>query len=318
MKQLMGLVIAAALGWSLFWVIESRALRAEVETWLDMRRAAGWQAEAQIAIRGYPSRLDLTLTDLYLRNAQGHSLRAPTFQRLGLTYQPGHHILTLPHGATLSNGTDTLDIAGQGLRASLVQTADGTWLRLNIEAETLSLTTQTQTYALAGLLTAIRQTEDSTYQLGASIDQIALSQQPLLPDQAKALHVQSTLTFDAPWTMDKALHNRPQPTGIDLRQAQYTADDITLSLAGKLDIDADGTPSGATTLRAVNWQAALARAKDTGQLPAGFADTLASGLGLVAGLSGRSDTLDLPLTFKDGQTRLGPIPLGPAPRLSLP
>ena len=42
-----------------------------------------------------------------------------------------------------------------------------------------------------------------------------------------------------------------------------------------------------------------------------------AGLGLLAGLSGDADTLSVPLTFGDGRTRLGPIPIGPAPRLAM-
>jgi hypothetical protein len=34
-----------------------------------------------------------------------------------------------------------------------------------------------------------------------------------------------------------------------------------------------------------------------------------------AALSGGGDTLDLPVTFADGNMSLGPLPLGPAPRL---
>jgi hypothetical protein len=43
-----------------------------------------------------------------------------------------------------------------------------------------------------------------------------------------------------------------------------------------------------------------------------------TGLTFVAGMTGGTDRLEAPLTFAGGRMALGPIPLGPAPRLYLP
>ncbi|MFP4043945.1 MAG: DUF2125 domain-containing protein [Rhodosalinus sp.] len=72
---------------------------------------------------------------------------------------------------------------------------------------------------------------------------------------------------------------------------------------------------GAVAIRAENWRAILDLARETGALPERLADNLEAGLSLVAQLSGSPETLDIPLDFADGHMRLGPIPLGPAPRL---
>ena len=60
----------------------------------------------------------------------------------------------------------------------------------------------------------------------------------------------------------------------------------------------------------------IAVAEASGALNPALGGALRSGLGLIARLSGDSSALEVPLDFADGTTRLGPIPLGPAPRLA--
>ncbi len=59
-------------------------------------------------------------------------------------------------------------------------------------------------------------------------------------------------------------------------------------------------------------------AERSGALPSGVASALQGGLGLIARLGGDRDSIQAPLEFADGSVRLGPIPLGPAPRLAAP
>ncbi len=51
-------------------------------------------------------------------------------------------------------------------------------------------------------------------------------------------------------------------------------------------------------------------------LDPGVAAAVRGGLGLMASLSGNRDTVSVPLDFKGGVARLGPIVLGPAPQLA--
>jgi hypothetical protein len=52
-------------------------------------------------------------------------------------------------------------------------------------------------------------------------------------------------------------------------------------------------------------------------VPESLLGTLESGLTLMAQMSGNPETLDVPLTFRNGRILLGPIPIGPAPILRL-
>ncbi|MFN4131268.1 MAG: DUF2125 domain-containing protein, partial [Paracoccaceae bacterium] len=47
-----------------------------------------------------------------------------------------------------------------------------------------------------------------------------------------------------------------------------------------------------------------------------IAPTVQNMMQAVAGSSGDPEVLEMPLIFRDGQMLLGPLPLGPAPRLN--
>ena len=325
-KRLAIAVLVAGLAWSGFWVFAAWQTRGATENWFADRRAAGWEASySDLAVRGFPNRVDRTFTDLVLADPRsGVIWEAPFFQVFQLSYKPGHLIAAWPETHVLTTPGGQWQITGQGQRASVVQDATGLD-RANFEAETLNITTDDgRAAALAGLRAALhRQDDDATaYRLAATVTALstdgALMTTPGLPGQANALQIDALLRFDAPIDTGTVPQTRPQPRAIDLRLAQYSFGDLDLRLAGTLDIDAGGTPTGKLTVRAQNWRAMIRAARQSGHLPPGLADAVEQGLGLIAGLSGSRDTIDLPLTFADGQTRLGPIPLGPAPKIRLP
>jgi Uncharacterized protein conserved in bacteria (DUF2125). len=59
----------------------------------------------------------------------------------------------------------------------------------------------------------------------------------------------------------------------------------------------------------------LRAAVRAGAIGADLADALEFGLGLLAGFSG-GDVLEAPITFSGGRARIGPVPIGPAPRIA--
>jgi hypothetical protein len=126
-----------------------------------------------------------------------------------------------------------------------------------------------------------------------------------------------TVRFDRPWDRTALEESRPQPRHIELSLADVKWGGLRLQAAGAVDVDEAGRADGAVTIKAENWREMLMLARSTGQLPESLANTLESGLGLLAGLGGNRDALDLTLNLAEGYWALGPIPLGPAPRLIL-
>ncbi|MCC1494220.1 DUF2125 domain-containing protein [Cognatishimia sp. F0-27] len=323
MKQLTLLVVAAALAWSGFWLWSQQARHAAVADWVEERRLDGWDIEIGAAsVRGFPNRLDTTLDTLRISDPQsGMTWEAPFVQILELVYNPGHVILVFPPRQVLSQGRDGVEIESEGLRASAV--FEGAALdRFNLEATLVNLSGDSLAVALAGLNAGVARVpaEEPRYRLALAVDAIAGDgQRPLAgSDRIDALVAQAEVVFDRAWEGTGLEPPRPQPTRIDLRQATYRVDDLELALASDVTIDAQGRATGSLAVRAANWRTALEGGGLADALPAEVIAAIEDGLGLLAQLSGNPDTLDLTITLREGKTAIGIIPLGDAPRLTIP
>ncbi len=84
---------------------------------------------------------------------------------------------------------------------------------------------------------------------------------------------------------------------------------------GDLTVDPDGIPTGRVDIRAVNWREMLEVLSGADLVPMSILPTIERGLEILAGLSGNPNTIDAALGFQNGFMSLGPVPLGPAPRL---
>ena len=322
MKRLTIAVIVAALAWAGVWWWSARAAEQQTRDWLAAREAAGWAARVdELSVSGFPNRIDRTLTGLTLADPDsGLVWEAPFVQLFQLVYNPGHIIAAFPDSQTLTHSGQALRIDSEGLRASLV--LDGDLVeRANAEAVSLTLTPDKgQPVALADVTAAlIRQHPAAAeYRLAVQASALAGAAAPVagLPDSFRGLRADLTVTLDAPLGQ-ASLTRRPQPTALKVTLAEYRYGDLELKMAGALEIDAQGLPSGEVTLKAVNWRQILQQAAAAGHLPEGVARSLEQVLGGLAALSGNRETLDLPLTLRGGQVWAGFVPLGPAPRLRL-
>ena len=319
MKRLILVLALAVLGWAGWWFWSAYTLRGTVEAWFEARQNDGWVASySDLAVRGFPNRLDLTLSELILANPHTQILwEAPFFQIMSLSYKPQHKILIFPNSQSLSMPSGDYEITSDGLRASVVFAENGIIDRLNAEAEILNW----QGTALAGATAALLRQEEAQYQFALVADSIAnadTSQTPLAKGRINDARLNTTVTFDKDWAAAALTQSRPQPVHIDVTLMSYLLESLQLDMAGAVSVDASGRASGDLTLRAVNWQQALEQSRAGSQLATGITEKLVQGLSIVAGLKGRPDTLDLPLTLDSGQISLGLIPLGPAPRLQIP
>lgn len=319
MKRLIWVVVLAAVGWAGWWFWAAQTLRHDVETWFQDRQADGWIASySDLSVRGFPNRLDLTLDELTLANPQTKIMwEVPFFQILSLSYEPTHKILVFPDIQAVTTSDGYHEVTSEGLRASVVMTEDGQIERINAEAQVLNW----DGVALAGTNAALHRQKEALYKFAFSADSIVRADgnlTPLSEGRVERTKASTLITFDKDWTVASLKEDRPQPTHIHVSLMSYQLAALDLNLAGKLDVDAEGRASGELTLRAVNWQDALEDARIGEHIPGGVTEKLVQGLSVVAGLKGRSDTLDLDLTLQDGQMSLGLIPLGPAPRFEVP
>lgn len=330
MRLLTLLVLLASLGWSGFWLAGYWALTTALPIWFEDRRAEGWVAEYDdLSVSGFPSRLDSTFESLTLADPQtGVAWGAPFFNVHALTYRPNHMIAVWPDNQTLAIPGEKLTITTGDMRASLVLDP-GTDLplnRTNIAIESLGVTSSANWQMAASAVNLAMHRDESdadTYRLAFKADDLtpplgfALPDGLDLPRSFSSFRADLTATFDRSWDRTAIEHSGPQPTALDLTLAEIIWGDLKLHAAGKVTIDQSGSPTGEVTIRTVNWRDILNIARHSGQFPPSVIDTVEQALGFIAQLSGNANELDIPLTFANGATKLGPLPIGPAPRIFL-
>lgn len=334
MRILLAVILVAATAWSGYWFLGAQAIDRGLRGWLDARVADGWVVSVDgLRTAGFPNRFDTTLDRVELADpATGWAWQAPFFQVLALSYRPQHMIAVWPDRQTLATPLQRIDIASDPMRGSLVF-AGGTAFTLDratIAASRVALVSSAGWQAsMADSQLALRRTParaGHSYDIAVTATDLALpdgvaarlGQGAKVGDTIQRLNIDAQVTFDAPWDRRAIEQRRPQPRRIDLTLARASWGGLDLRIAGALDVDDAGIPSGSITVKATNWREMLEMAQAAGLIPVNLARLVEGGLAQIARMNGNPDTLDVPLRFAGGRISLGGVlPLGPAPRLVL-
>lgn len=333
MRILLTLIVIAAAAWSGYWYVGKTGVHEGFSTWLEARRAEGWAAETgTLEIRGFPNRFDTTFTDITLADPDtGLAWEAPFFQILALSYKPNHVIAVWPDNQLVATPREKYEVESSDMRASVVLGAD---LDLPLERTTLTAkelavtprsaehTTRVEALRLAAERVP---TNPTAYRLGLAADglspalewRVRLDPAGKLPERFDAFEADITVEFDKAWDRTAIERARPQPRRVNIRLAEARWGRLELQAAGEVLVDDQGYPVGDITVKARNWRDILNMATTSGSLPDAIAGTLEDGLELISQMAGNPKTLDIPLNFKNGKVRLGPVPLGDAPLLRL-
>lgn len=326
MKRLLALVLIAAALWSGYWAFGAWQIRKNVAAWRAQAEATGWTAEGALAVRGFPNRFDTTIEDLRLAPPRGDvEWQAPFVQLFQLSYRPHHLIAVWPDRQRLTLGRTDWQIASGDLRASLVLApTSGAAERLRLSAE--DLTARAEGGAAAGtegqlesarLALTRRDGTVADYDLAAQADTLEVSLPQMTPFTVSKAEVEAVLRLTAaPGIALRGPATPPRLAEVEIARLEVSGAGITLKAEGRLMPDALGRATGEVMAEVSDWRAALALAREAG-LPDETAQTLERGLSLLTGLSGSGAALKLPLRFEGGATFLGPLRLGPAPRLAL-
>lgn len=333
MRVLLAIVVLTALGWSGFWYWNASMRERALTGWLEERRAAGWVAEADVRATGFPNRVDAIVTDLDLANpAEGWSWTAPAFKILSQTWKPHHVIAVWPDRQVIGTPYDTITVTSERMVASAVFEPTP---RLGLDHATVELRDLSlagEAGWRAGLAESVLSARRSpvagaapfTYDVDFTAKALTLpeawitgvARSGLLPPAIDGAHLAASLTFDRAWDRPAIEGEAPTLRAMTLSDMRFTWGELDLSGSGTLGVDARGFAEGRLDLTANNWRGMLDVAEQSGAISSGLAGTLRAGLGLFATLSGnRGDSLEIPLDFTDGQTKLGPVPIGQAPML---
>ncbi|TPE53724.1 DUF2125 domain-containing protein [Amaricoccus solimangrovi] len=331
MRVLLAIVVLAALGWGGFWYWNASMRERALSQWLEERRAAGWVAEGDVRVTGFPNRVDSIVTGLDLANpAEGWSWTAAELQILSQTWKPHHIIAVWPGQQSVATPAESIAVTSSRMVGSVVFEPN---LRLGLDHSTVEL----RDVALAGTtgwkaglgeaLFSVRRSPDAeaapfSYDVDFNAKRLSPPEAwtariaELLPGTVDLGHLAATLTFDKPWDRPAIEGKAPALRAVDLAEARVSWGDLDLTASGKLGVDARGFAEGRLDLVAKDWRGMLDVAERAGAIGEGLARGLRGALGLYASLSGGGDTLRAPLEFRDGETMLGPVPVGPAPLLA--
>ncbi|MFN3971435.1 MAG: DUF2125 domain-containing protein [Gemmobacter sp.] len=333
MRWLISVVVVAALLWAGLWFAASTALRRGTVAGFDAMNAQGLVASrSDIAVMGFPNRLDLTLTEpRFLDPVTGVGYDAPFLQLFAMTWRPWHLIAAFPPEQRLTSPAGEAALGAGRLQASLIVTPSTT-----LPLDRLALAGDALVLSLAPLDAApSRITLDSlrlgtrrdpsranTHEIGLDIAGItpdpafraALPDASDLPERIERLRIVAFAGLSAP--LDRhAGETRPGLTRLDLREARFAWGPILVTAEGSILPDATGLAEGRIDIRLTGWQSALDAAIAAGLIRPEIAPTWAELARRLSDTSPDPARIDLPLTMSRGRMSLGPFPLGPSPRL---
>ncbi|MSU92110.1 DUF2125 domain-containing protein [Rhodobacteraceae bacterium 2CG4] len=343
MRRLLFIVLAAALLWSGYWWVGQSAQKAAIDGWLEAQRQRGRVAEAgAVRVRGFPNRFDTTLTEVTLVDpASGLSWTAPFFRIYALSYAPNHVIAAWPGSQTLSGPFGRLRIDSREMMASVRFRASTALALAEARAELSGLRISADAGWTAGLAdgqAALRATPEAEtgdgsganapnrYQLflrASALDlpealRRRLDPEGDLPDTIGAARLRATVTLDRPLDRRLADGAAPAVTALEIDEAEVGWGPLRLAASGRLKADADGLAAGSIALEALEWRQQLRMARRSGLMPPpadAWAERLLAASETTAQQSAETD-LNMTLRFRGGRTWIGPIPVGPAPRLN--
>ena len=323
MRAVMVVVLVLGIVWGGYWVAGSVALQKGAEAWFAGQVADGRIASSsKIEVHGFPNRFDLTVTDVHLADpVSGFGWDAPFAQVFSMTWKPWHLIAALPNSQTITLPDQQIGLASTKMQGSL-KLVPGTALALDsvvVDGADL-VATSSAGWVIKAARAELATRQDATVGNGHEVnltitglvpDAALLAGAGDLPATIKTAQIDLVAGFTAP--IDRfAGAAKPQLTALTLKDGQVRWGDLVITVKGAVVADASGLAEGRVDIHIENWRKLLPPAVAMGLIKAEVAPTVENMMQLLAQ---GGTALDLPLVMKAGRMSLGPIPLGPAPRM---
>ncbi|MFP5448309.1 MAG: DUF2125 domain-containing protein [Alphaproteobacteria bacterium] len=321
------LLFLAMIVWSGFWFWTRIQVGDRMDATAETLRSAGYEVSwGTRSIGGYPFRLNVTLTDAVIREPSGWALATPRLESEAYMHALGRWIFAAPEGLTFTRPqAGSVQVTGEIIRASLGN-AEAKPPRFDFEGRELTFTPTpgAQPFALSqAKMVAFHlrpgpedqgalflEVEDGQAQMSGLFARIAQDGDIDLKWDALLTKMSA---FDGPdWP--NAVRNWSQAGGMaEVREAGLTAGEAVIGVnRGQLFVGPDGRLRGTLDVTLRQAPEALEALGAGGVLPPETADTAAA---VAAARQGADNVAQAAITFQAGQTTLGPVAIGPAPRV---
>ena len=324
------LLVVAALGWTGFWLWARGQLQTQMDGASAQLSRAGYQVSwSRRTIGGFPFRMDVVLSDVRIREPSGWGLQAPQLEGESFAYALGHWMLAAPQGLTFVRPSGgAVAVTGKVLRASLG-----------------GLDKHPPTFSFQGEGLAFQPAEGAEpfFLTGADLAEFHLRAGPndeggvfgrVDKGKARLSGVFGRIAGDKPVSIvwNSTLSNITAFAGADWPDAvrrwseaggrltvragsKVTAGDAQIEARqSQLSVGRDGRLRGVLQVALRQAPRALGAMAETGAVP----DTAADAASVVASARQEGDVAQATLNFEAGLTTLGPVALGPAPRVYTP
>lgn len=322
-------VLAALLiiGWSAGWLWLRTQAERGMDAQVEQMRASGYEISwKQRTIGGFPFRLNVSLTEARIREPSGWALAAPRLEAQAPVYSLGNWIAAAPEGLTFTrpNG-GPVEMKGRLIRASIGELSDSP-PSFSFEGRGLTFTpgAGAQPFALSAAELVelhLRAMPEDQGVVRFRVDQGKARLSGLFARIAGEKPV--SMIFEGVMSEASSFRGRDWASAVrawvdaggqmSVRQGGVTAGEALIGAqSGTLTVGSDGRLRG--TLDASLQQAprALEAMGETGVIPQDAAQA-ASIVAQARAVGG--DLARATLNFQAGQTTLGPVAIGPAPRV---
>jgi len=319
------LLVVAAGAWTLAWRHFADRIGAEMDAQAQALRQRGYAVTwASRTVGGYPFRYLVTMTDIVVAEPTGWGFATRHLEAEAAAYNPRVVVLVAPQFRLSRPGKPVIYVGGEALRMSIGVLPS----RLpRVSMEGVGVTLRTDDDAPPTVLAGVERFE-AHFQPRGDLARLFLRLDNAEPTQGSMLATLAggkpvTLAIEGEINHAAALQGRGWAGllgawsaaggemkvisgGVDAGPALVSTKDGTLSA------DANGRLKGRLSVALQSAPQALLALGAVGVLPE---ETAAVATGLASFKGAGDKGIDLTFDFREGQTWLGPVPIGRAPRL---
>lgn len=319
-----GLVI---IGWTGFWIYGRAETARQIDANVERLRSAGYDISwAERRITGYPFRLNVSMTNAVVREPSGWAFAAPQLEGQAFMHGLTSWVLATPQGLTFTRpDRGPVEVKGEVIHAS-VTGLDRPMPNISFEGSKLAFTPAAG--AQPFFLTAADKvqfhlrpgpSDQAAIFLKVDAGKAQLSglfarmagDRPIsivwesVISRASAFQGDSWPRAVAAWTLAGGR--------MTVRQAGITAGSASIGVEnGVLTVARDGRLSGSMSVNLREAPRALGAMAETGAIRPEAAMAASA---VAAARQGAGDVARADITFQAGQTTLGPVAIGPAPKI---